>query len=124
MIRPTQDNVLLLLDPDIPTETASGIAIVQFEKSKAYANRMGRVLAVGPGHEDKRGVFQPTQIKVGERVVVPVLAGDNYTYQKRQDFAEMYGLEGDNWELRMVREDEILGVIEDSEVREGAAAAE
>lgn len=124
MIRPLQDNVLILLEPDGNVETASGVVGVSFEKSKAYAHRKGRVLAVGPGHYD-RSRFLPTETKVGERVIVPVLAGDNYSYQKRQDFAEMYGLEGDQWEVRMVREAEILAVIEDApEVREGLVAAE
>ncbi len=126
MIRPTKDNVLLVLEPDVPKQTAAGIFTVQMQDpSKAYANRMGRVLAVGPGHEDKRGRFQPTSVQPGERVIIHCTAGDRYEYTKRQDFAEMYGLTGDNLEFRMVREEEILAVIDDSpEVREGSVAAE
>ncbi len=126
MIKPTKDNVLLVLEPDVPQVTASGVVTVQLQaSSKAYANRTGRVLAVGPGHEDKRGRFQPTSVQPGERVVIHCTAGDRYEYTKRQDFAEMYGLTGDNLEFRMVREEEILAVIEgDSEVREGSVAAE
>lgn len=143
MIRPIQDNVLLVLEPDIPKQTAGGIYTVPLqEKSLAYANRTGIVLAVGPGHYQPRkyrgdigepiegSALQPTSVRPGERVIVAANAGDRYAYTKRQDFADMYGGEldrrgiaRDSAEFRMIREAEILAVI-DSEVREGAAAAE
>ena len=141
MIRPLADNCLLILEPDLPEKTAGGIyAVALQEKGKAYGNRIGYVLAVGPGHWRTRpqvvlgragieSVFVPTETHPGERVVIRVNAGDRYTYVKRQDMAEMYGAELDargipreSAEFRMVREAEILAVIE--EVREGAAAAE
>ncbi len=150
MIRPLQDNCLLVLEPDLPEVTASGLHVVQLqEKGKAYGNRIGRVVAVGPGHfkpvkyrhtgpEQQRSAdhvestaFEPTSVKPGERVVVLRTAGDPYAYTKRQDFADAYGAELDAWgiprdsaEWRAVREAEILAVIESSEVREGSVAAE
>ena len=126
MIRPVKDNVLLLLDEDKPGETASGIALVHLaDKSKAYGHRRGTVLACGPGYEDNKGVFRATEVKPGDCVIVDVTAGDRYTYTKRQDFAKMFGVTRDNAEFRIVRNDEILAVIEgSSEVREGVAAAE
>lgn len=139
MIRPTKDNVLILLDTDKPGETASGIALVHIgEKSKAYAHRRGTVLAVGPGYYRERtiapaskgrdaltvetGVLVAPEVVKGDRVIVRATAGDNYSYAKNQAFADMFGLTGETWECRMIRADEILAVIE--EVREGAAAAE
>ena len=148
MIRPLADNVLLVLEPDTPKQTAAGVFTVRLqEKGEAYGNRIGYVLAVGPGHYVPRkyrdtkadeanvvetGKFQPTSTQPGERVVIRVTAGDRYEYTKRQDFADMYaarltewGISLDSAEFRVVREAEILAVIEgDSEVREGAAAAE
>ncbi len=132
MIRPLQDNCLLVLEPDVPEVTASGIHVVQLqEKGKAYGNRIGHVLAVGPGHYNQWGHFEATSVKPGERVVVSVTAGDRYTYTKRQDFADMYapalakvGIPFDSAEFRMIREAEALAVIESSEVREGSVAAE
>lgn len=142
MIRPIADNVLLVLEPDIPKQTAGGIFTVPLqEKSLAYANRTGIVLAVGPGHYQPRkyrqaegtvesSAMQPTSVQPGERVIVAANAGDRYAYTKRQDFAEMYGdvldahgIDRDSAEFRMIRESEVLAVI-DPEVREGAAAAE
>ena len=131
MIRPLADNVLLVLDPEIPERTAGGIYAVTLQPKgkEAYGNRTGTVLAVGPGHyrphryekgrEIETTAFQPTTVKPGERVIVHTTAGDNYTFTKRQDMAEMYGLVGDNNELRMVREEEILAVFE---AEEGVAA--
>ncbi len=149
MIRPTKDNVLLVLEPDVLKQTASGVIAVQLtDPSKAYGKRMGRVLAVGPGHFLPRryratgaqeadiiesAAFQPTSVLPGERVIIGPTAGDRYAYTKRQDFAEMYGDELDKYgiprdsaEFRCVREDEIDCVIDDDspEVREGSAAAE
>lgn len=145
MIRPIQDNVLLVLEPDIPKQTAGGIYTVPLnEKSMAYANRTGIVLAVGPGHYQPRkyrgdigepiegSEFQPTSVQPGDRAIVRATAGDRYAYTTRQDFADMYGADldrhgipRDSAEFRFVREAEILAVIEgSSEVREGAAAAE
>jgi hypothetical protein len=139
--------VLLVLEPDVPHVTASGIVAVTFEKSQAYANRIGRVVAAGPGHYQPRvyrdttrreddalefAALIPTTLKPGDRVVVRVDAGDKYTYTKRQDFADMYaarlaewGIPFDSAEFRMIREIEALAVIEGpSEVREGSVAAE
>lgn len=142
MIKPTRDNVLILLDTDKPGVTASGIALVHLDaKSRAYAHRRGTVLAVGPGYYRSRvvapagqgrdaatvemGVLVEPGVHAGERVIVRATAGDNYSYAKNQALADMFGLEGEAWELRMVRSDEILAVIEgDAEVREGSAAAE
>jgi co-chaperonin GroES (HSP10) len=132
MIRPLKDNVLLVLEPDKPAETASGLSLVYLqEKGKAYGHRKGHVLACGPGWRDERGVFRAVEVKPGDCVVVEVTAGDRYTYTKRQDMADMYGTELDRLgisrdaaEFRMIRFDEALAVIESSEVREGSVAAE
>lgn len=131
MIRPIHDNVLLVLDPEVPEKSKGGVyqVTLQPKGKEAYGNRIGTVLAVGPGHfrphryekgrEIETTAFQPTTVREGQRVIVHTTAGDAYTYTKRQDMAEMYGLSGDSWEVRMVREDEILAVFE---AEEGVAA--
>lgn len=131
MIRPTKDNVLLVLDPDVPERTAAGVYAVTLQPKgkEPYGNRIGTVLAAGPGYSDDRGRFHPVEVKPGERVIVHTTAGDRYTYTKRQDMADMYGDEldrrgvpRDSAEFRMVRFDEVLGVIEGDEAEEGVAA--
>ena len=131
MIRPMKDNVLLVLDPDAPELSEGGIYQVTLQPKghEPYGNRVGTVLACGPGYRDDSGRFHPVEVKPGERIIVHTTAGDRYTYTKRQDMAEMYGdvldrrgIPRDSAEFRMVRFDEVLGVIEGDEAEEGVAA--
>ena len=137
MIRVLADNVLLLLEPSVPERTAGGIFAVTLQPKgkEPYGHRIGRVLAVGPGHYRQRrggtlsdgrsprvyetGEFVPTTIRPGQRAIVDMTAGDAYTFTEEQGMAEAFGLEGDKNEVRMVREEEILAVIE---AEEGVAA--
>lgn len=126
MIRPTADNVLLVFLPE-PRETESGIVLPD-RKARGNETRRARVVAVGPGHHervnlrearathglaDARYKFVPTEVKPGEVVLVDCKAGQDYTldldvprHNKGGDFAD-----GEN-EFRLVREAEILGVLE------------
>jgi hypothetical protein len=59
----------------------------------------------------------PNTVKVGDRVIVDALAGQNYAldlsvprHNKTQEFQELFG---DRGEFRIVREEEILGVLVD-----------
>jgi co-chaperonin GroES (HSP10) len=136
VIRMRDDNVLLALEP-IETRTKSGIVLPDFEyidegkhKGKTQRRngdvRFARVVSVGKGHYPgckKCGGCKtnliPTQVKEGERVLVPALAGEDYSMDisaprhftgKGHEFKEFGGESG---ELRIVREGQILGVIED-----------
>lgn len=118
MIRPTQDNVILKFVPR-PTQTASGLLIPQTVRESRVGTREAEVMAVGPGHTNRRGLFVPTQVKAGETVLVDALAGQNYDmdltvprHNKPTEWAD------DRGEFRIVREDEILCVVERDEAAE------
>jgi co-chaperonin GroES (HSP10) len=124
------DNVVLAFEPR-ETETASGLSIVHSGKSGAREHRTAKVVASGPGYwqtmgkVDKLGryekgfrrVFVPNTVKVGDRVIVDALAGQDYAldlnvprHNKAQEFQELFG---DRGEFRIVREEEILAVLVD-----------
>lgn len=123
MIRAYADNVVLRLE-DQAKETRSGIAIVRSGKPGARGHRTAIVVAVGPGHfvgcrecGGERNHFVPTSVRVGERVVVDELAGQNYDMNvtvtrsnKSPEFQELFGERG---QFRIVREAEILAVVEE-----------
>jgi co-chaperonin GroES (HSP10) len=109
------DNVIIVLEP-LPTETASGIALVNMGRNNK-GHRTARVIASGPGYTSQRGVFIPNETRAGDRVIVDALAGQHYQmdltvprHNKTSEFQELFGEKG---EWRIVREQEILGVLED-----------
>ncbi len=129
MIRPTQDNVLIVLEPK-PTETASGIALVpHLAKLKAHESRYARVIASGPGYFRARRALLGTRVyheatdvlvanetKPGDRVLVDALAGQNYDFDLTaprnnvgNEFTDL--LAGRPGDYRIVRESEILGIV-------------
>lgn len=130
MIRPCQDNVIIVLEPE-PTETASGIQIVK-QHTRAHASRIGRVLASGPGYyktarrllgdrvySEPTEVFVPNETKPGDRVIVDADPGNDYRLDLQiprhnvgHDFVELVG---ERAEFRVVRESEIYAVIESKE---------
>jgi len=116
-LRAYADNVVIRLEP-LATMTASGLHLPGTQKTKQTGSREATVMAVGPGHVRPNGVLVPTQVQVGERVIVDALAGQNYDmdlsvprHNKPVEWADSQG------EFRIVREDEILCVVE----REAAA---
>lgn len=116
-IKPFADNVLLVMEPQ-PTETASGLAIVHTRGPGARESRTARVLESGPGyHKPCCGEFIPNETKPGDRVLVDAMAGQIYAldltaprHNKSSEFQELLGERG---EFRLVREDEILAIIDD-----------
>jgi co-chaperonin GroES (HSP10) len=115
-IRAYADNCILLMDPP-PAQTASGLAIVHNRSPGAREHRTARVLASGPGyHKPCCGGFVPNTVKAGDRVIVDAMAGQIYAldlntprHNKSSVFQELLGERG---EFRCVREEEILGIIE------------
>lgn len=89
--RPIGDRVLIKrLEGE--QKTAGGLFIPDVAKEKAQT---GSVIAVGPGRLDRDGKMVPTEVKPGDKVYVGKYTGTEI---------------GDEYVI--VREDEILGVVE------------
>ncbi len=76
-------------------KTKSGIIIPDTAKEKPQE---GRILAVGPGKRDKDGNLIPLEVKAGDRVLFTKWAGTE--------------IKIDGQEHMIMKEDDILGVIE------------
>ena len=93
-LRPLHDRVIVKrLDNE--RKTASGIVIPD---SAAEKPDQGEVIAVGPGKRTEDGKLLPMDVKTGDKVLFGKYAGQTVK------------VEGD--EVLVIREDEILAVIE------------
>lgn len=93
-IRPLQDRVIVKrLEEE--QKTAGGIIIPDTAKEKP---QKGEIIAVGPGKRNEDGKVQPLDIKKGNKVLFSKYAGTEIK------------VEGE--ELLIMREDDIVGVIE------------
>jgi len=93
-IRPLQDRVMVKrLEEE--QKTAGGIIIPDTAKEKP---QKGEIVAAGPGKRNEDGKLQPLDIKKGDKVLFSKYAGTEIK------------VEGD--ELLIMREDDIVGVIE------------
>lgn len=90
-IKPLSDRVLVQRVAQ-EERTASGLIIPDAAKEKAQT---GAVIAVGPGRRDMTGATLPMAVKVGDKVYFGKYAGT----EAGDDFL-------------IIKEDEILGVIE------------
>lgn len=118
MIQPYADNVLIELEP-LETKTASGIALVHTRAPGAREHRFARVIASGPGYRKKCcGGFVPNETRPGDRVIVDALAGDRMKWDfdvsapRQNKQGDMDHLLGERGAWRMVREEEILAIVE------------
>ncbi len=94
-IRPLFDRVLVRrLEEE--ERTASGLYIPDAAREKT---QWGQVEAVGHGRELEDGRLKPLSVKVGDKVLLDKYAGNEF---------KMDGIE-----YLMVREDDILGVMEE-----------
>ncbi len=93
-IRPLHDRVIVKRN-DAETKTASGIIIPDTAKEKPQE---GEVIAVGSGIRKEDGTLAPLDVKEGDKVLFGKYAGTEIK------------IDGD--ELLMMKEDDILGVIE------------
>jgi len=136
-VRMYADHVLIVLKP-LDEVTGAGVVVVRDRKTVVREPRIARVLAVGPGHyigcrhcAVTRG-FVRTTVRAGEEVLVPHLAGADWSLDRlpprhmpqgvewgiNEDKHHNYGesqLIGDLRlsTLRVVREEEIIAVLED-----------
>ena len=93
-LKPLYGRIIVERSHNTP-KTAGGIVIpMQLQQAK----NEGVVIAVGPGERDKDGKFTPINIKVGDRVALADWGGNEVKL--------------DGKEYLIVREDDLLGVLE------------
>lgn len=93
-IKPLGDRVLI--QPIVEKESKKGgIIIPDSAKEKPQE---GKVIAIGTGKRDEDGKLIPFNVKKGDRVLLPKYGGTEVKI--------------DDQEYQIVREDDILGVIE------------
>ena len=95
-IRPLYDRIIVKRI-DQQRQTASGIVIPDTAAEKP---EQGEVLAVGNGRLLQDGSIRPLQVRTGERVLFGKFAGQT--------------VKVDGEELLVLREEDVLGVIESS----------
>ena len=98
-IRPLRDRIIVKRI-EAQRTTASGIVIPD---SAAEKPEQGEVVAVGPGRRDDKGELIPMEVKAGDKVLFGKYAGQT--------------IKVDGEELLVMREDDVMGVVE----REAAA---
>ncbi len=94
-IKPLHDRVIIRRIDDASDKTAGGLFIPDTAKEKPQE---GEVIAVGEGKYKDDGTRQTLDVKAGDRVLFGKYSGSE--------------IKIDNEELLMMREDEILGIIE------------
>jgi chaperonin GroES len=101
--RPLHDRVVVRrIEED--ARTKGGIIIPDTAKEKP---QQGEVVAVGPGARDEKGVVQPLDVKAGERVLFGKWSGSEVKI--------------DDEELLIMKESDILGVLEGAKSVKAAA---
>jgi chaperonin GroES len=101
--RPLHDRVVLTrIDPE--EKTAGGIIIPDTAKEKPQE---GRVVAVGPGGRDENGKLIPIDVKIADRVLFGKWSGTEVKI--------------DGVEYLIMKESDIMGVLEDTVARKKAA---
>jgi len=101
-IKPLHDRVIIRRIDDASDKTAGGLFIPDTAKEKPQE---GEVIAAGEGKYKDDGTRQTLDVKEGDRVLFGKYSGSE--------------IKIDGEELLMMREDEILGIIE----RAGATAS-
>ena len=94
-LKPMEDRVLVKrIDSDVVTK--GGIIIPDTAKEKPVR---GEVVAVGPGKRDKQGELIPMAVKPGQKILYGKYAGTD--------------IKVDDVDHLILREDDILGIIEE-----------
>ena len=102
--RPLYDRVVVRrIEED--ERSKGGIIIPDTAKEKP---QQGEVVAVGPGARDERGVVQPLDVKAGDRVLFGKWSGSEVVI--------------DGEELLVMKESDILGVLEGVAAKKKKAA--
>ena len=101
--RPLHDRVLVRR-VEGEEKTASGIIIPDAAKEKPME---GEIIAVGPGARDESGALQPLDVKTGDRVLFGKWSGTE--------------VKMDGEELLIMKESDIMGIIEPARKAKKAA---
>jgi chaperonin GroES len=101
--RPLQDRVLIRRI-ESEEKTAGGIIIPDTAKEKPQE---GEVVSAGPGARDESGKVHPLDVKAGDRVLFGKWSGSE--------------IKLDNEELIIMKESDILGVLEGAPSKRKAA---
>jgi chaperonin GroES len=101
--RPLHDRVVVRrIEED--ERTKGGIIIPDTAKEKP---QQGEIVAVGPGARDEKGLLQPLDVKPGDRVLFGKWSGTEVKI--------------DGEELLIMKESDILGVLEGTVAKKKAA---
>lgn len=90
------DNRIVIAPVEAEKTTLSGLILP--DAADDSGNLKGRVIAVGRGHQNKKGRIQPIELKVGDEVLYSRYAGSKISWNGQ--------------DLLVVRENEILGIVE------------
>ena len=101
--RPLHDRIVVKRI-DAEEKTAGGIIIPDTAKEKPQE---GRVVAIGPGGRDEAGKLIPIDLQVGDRVLFGKWSGSEVKI--------------DDVEVLIMKESDIMGVLEDTVARKKAA---
>ena len=103
--RPLHDRVIVRrIEED--EKTSGGIIIPDTAKEKPME---GEVLAVGPGERNEKGQITPLDVKAGDRILFGKFSGTEVK------------MDGD--ELLIMKESDIMGVLEERKAKKGRKAA-
>ena len=102
--RPLHDRVVVRRIEQ-ETKTAGGIIIPDTAKEKPQE---GEIVAVGPGARDETGKLQPLELKAGDRVLFGKWSGTEVKI--------------DGEELLIMKESDVMGVIEGGKSGKSKAA--
>ena len=94
-IKPLHDRVIIRRIEDSTDKTAGGLFIPDTAKEKPQE---GEVVAVGQGKRNDEGKLIPLDVKAGDRILFGKYSGSD--------------IKVDGNEYMIMREDEVLGVIE------------
>ena len=94
-IRPLYDRIVVKRIEDSTEKTASGLFIPDSTKEKPQE---GEVIAVGAGKRNEDGKLIPLDVKAGDRILFGKYSGSD--------------IKLDGNEYLIMREDEVLGVLE------------
>jgi chaperonin GroES len=103
--RPLHDRVVVRR-VDAEERTAGGIIIPDTAKEKP---QQGEVLAVGPGKRDETGKLVPPDVRAGDQILFGKWSGTEVKI--------------DGEDLLIMKEDDIMGVVEDAGKSKSAGAA-
>jgi chaperonin GroES len=96
-IRPLYDRIVVKRLDDETDKTAGGLFIPDSAKEKP---QQGEVVAVGQGKRNDDGKLIPLDVKAGDRILFGKYSGSD--------------IKSDGNEYLIMREDEVLGVIENA----------